>query len=119
VQIRQVIVNLAVNAVQAMPSGGRLQVTTRPHGSQVWLTVKDTGTGMTEHVKQKLFMPFFTTKDSHEGTGLGLSVTHGILIAHGGSIRFESTLGSGSEFIVQLPVHTAVWEAEEPTDEPS
>jgi signal transduction histidine kinase len=112
VQIRQVVLNLAVNAVQAMQGGGTLTVTTRFRGSHVVLMVKDTGVGMTEHVQRKLFMPFFTTK-AQEGTGLGLSVTHGIVTAHGGSIHFESAPGQGSTFEVHLPVKSRPWEAED------
>jgi len=112
VQIRQVVVNLAVNAVQAMSGGGTLTVTTRPQGARVVLCVQDTGTGMTEHVKRKLFMPFFTTK-AQEGTGLGLSVSHGIVTAHGGDIQVESSPGHGATFEVQLPVRAAAGLAEE------
>jgi len=103
-QVNQVLVNLAVNAIQAMPRGGRLTVRTLKEAGYVVLSVEDTGIGMTPDVRRQLFIPFFTTKDVSEGTGLGLSVVHGIVTAHGGSIRVESAVGKGSRFDVRLPV---------------
>jgi signal transduction histidine kinase len=103
-QLRQVLVNLAVNAVQAMPKGGRLAIETRAEGQDVVLEVADTGVGMSEEVQRQIFMPFFTTKDVGQGTGLGLSVVHGIVTAHGGSIEVESRPGRGSRFVVRLPL---------------
>ena len=73
-QIRQVLVNLLVNAVQAMPRGGRLEVETRSEDGHVFVAISDTGMGMSEDTRRKLFAPFFTTKDVGEGTGLGLAV---------------------------------------------
>jgi signal transduction histidine kinase len=104
VQLKQVLVNLAVNAIQAMHDGGTLAVTTRASDGVVAIEVADSGTGMSEDVLKQLFNPFFTTKDVGEGTGLGLSVVHGIVKAHGGEISVESALGKGSKFTVQLPV---------------
>jgi len=104
VQLKQVLVNLAVNAIQAMHDGGTLTVTIRGSGDLVVIEVADTGTGMSEDVLKQLFNPFFTTKDVGEGTGLGLSVVHGIVEAHGGEIYAESVAGEGSKFTVQLPV---------------
>jgi signal transduction histidine kinase len=104
VQLKQVLVNLAVNAVQAMDDGGTLTVTTRGSDDAVIIEVADTGTGMSDDVLKQLFNPFFTTKDVGEGTGLGLSVVHGIVKAHGGEIHVESVVGEGSKFTVQLPV---------------
>jgi signal transduction histidine kinase len=103
-QLQQVLVNLVVNAIQAMPQGGRLTVTTRAGDDHVLLAVEDTGTGMTEEVRDKLFTPFFTTKDIGQGTGLGLPVVHGIVTSHGGSIRVESELGQGARFTIELPI---------------
>jgi len=102
-QLYQVLVNLAVNAVQAMPNGGRLTLKTEPCGDQVHLIVEDTGVGMSQEVLGKLFMPFFTTKDVTEGTGLGLSVVHGIVTSHGGTISVESEVGRGTRFTISLP----------------
>ncbi len=103
VQLKQVLINLAVNAIQAMPNGGTLTISTRAREDVVFIDVADTGTGMTEEVIEQLFNPFFTTKDVGEGTGLGLSVVHGIVQAHRGHIYVESVVGEGSTFTVQLP----------------
>jgi two-component system NtrC family sensor kinase len=103
-QLQQILVNLVVNAVQAMPDGGKLTIKTLGSRDHVWLIIKDTGIGMTEEVKNKLFTPFFTTKDGDQGTGLGLAVVHGIVASHGGSIRVESEVGKGARFEIQLPV---------------
>ncbi|UCE66699.1 MAG: hypothetical protein JSU85_01385 [Candidatus Zixiibacteriota bacterium] len=103
-QIYQVLVNLTVNAMQAMPDGGELTLKTELKGPYVSLTVMDTGVGMDENTKKKIFMPFFTTKDIGEGTGIGLSVVHGIVTSHSGKISFRSEVDKGSSFEVQLPV---------------
>jgi signal transduction histidine kinase len=102
-QLKQVLVNLVVNAIQAMPNGGQLMVATRAGRSSVTLVVEDTGIGMTEEIREKIFLPFFTTKDVSEGTGLGLSVVHGIVNAHGGSIGVESQYDQGTRFEICLP----------------
>jgi signal transduction histidine kinase len=102
-QINQVLVNLVVNAIQAMPGGGRLTVGTRAVDSAAEMRVTDTGSGMSEEVAKKVFLPFFTTKDVDEGTGLGLSVVHGIVTAHEGSIEVTSREGKGTTFTVRLP----------------
>ena len=103
-QLRQVIVNLAVNASQAMPDGGRLVLRTLSRDERVLLVVEDEGVGMSDDVKRQIFVPFFTTKDVGEGTGLGLSVVHGIVVSHGGSIRVENRPGGGTMFEVELPI---------------
>lgn len=103
-QLLQVLVNLVVNALQATPAGGTITVTTGRAGENVVLTVADTGVGMTDEVLGRMFEPFFTTKGVGEGTGLGLSVVHGIVAAHGGSVDVESTPGRGSCFRVLLPI---------------
>jgi two-component system, NtrC family, sensor kinase len=105
-QIQQVVVNLVINAVQAMPQGGRLLVSTRAENGSVVLVVEDTGTGIPEDVLPQIFVPFFTTKDVGQGVGLGLSVVHGIITSHGGTIQVESSVGNGTRFTVQLPVRT-------------
>jgi signal transduction histidine kinase len=102
-QLYQVLVNLAVNAVQAMPDGGMLTLRTESRDDRVLLIVEDTGIGMSEEVLGKLFMPFFTTKDINEGTGLGLSVVHGIVTSHGGEIKVNSRVGQGTRFEISLP----------------
>ncbi len=103
-QMHQVLVNLVVNAIQAMPEGGKLIVETRKKNGFVELRVKDTGTGMSEDIVKQIFLPFFTTKDVNEGTGLGLAVVHGIVKSHNGSIRVDSRPGSGTTFTISLPV---------------
>lgn len=103
-QILQVLVNLVVNAIQAMPHGGRLTISTASEPGAVLLTVEDTGVGMSEEVQAKAFLPFFTTKQPNEGTGLGLPVVHGIVTSHGGTIEVTSKVGIGSLFTVRLPV---------------
>jgi signal transduction histidine kinase len=104
-QLNQVIVNLVVNAVQAMPEGGTLTVRTRADGEFVRLEVEDTGIGMTEETMRSIFLPFFTTKEVGKGTGLGLPVVHGIVTAHGGTVTAESEPGKGSRFEVRIPLH--------------
>lgn len=105
-QLHQVLVNLVVNAIQAMPRGGSLTISTCSKDGTVCLAVEDTGTGMSPEVQKQVFLPFFTTKDVGQGTGLGLSVVHGIVTAHGGSIKVRSELGKGSVFEVCLPIES-------------
>jgi signal transduction histidine kinase len=103
-QLKQVIVNLVVNAIQAMPAGGKLDIRTHTCDDQISIFVEDTGVGMSKAILKQIFLPFFTTKDIGEGTGLGLSVVHGIVTSHGGSIKVDSTLGIGTIFEIRLPV---------------
>ena len=103
-QLHQVLVNLVVNAIQAMPDGGMLTLSTARTDDHISLVVEDTGTGMSDDVIKKLFMPFFTTKDVGEGVGLGLAVVHGIVTGHRGSIEVHSEVGKGSRFEVNLPI---------------
>jgi len=102
-QMRQVLLNLFLNAVQAMPNGGTLRVSLEQEGSQVKLSVTDTGCGILKENLPKLFTPFFTTKEVGEGTGLGLTVTHGIIQEHDGTIFVHSELGKGATFTLVLP----------------
>jgi signal transduction histidine kinase len=102
-QLNQVLVNLVVNALQAMSKGGRLSIETGRQGDGVCLIIEDTGIGMTEETLSKIFTPFFTTKDVGQGTGLGLPVVHGIVTSHGGSIRVKSQVGQGTRFEIRLP----------------
>ncbi len=102
-QLHQALVNLVVNGIQAMPDGGTLVIETRAAEDFVSLMVSDSGCGMTEEVKERLFTPFFTTKDVDQGTGLGLAVVHGIVTAHRGVILVESAPGQGARFEIRLP----------------
>jgi signal transduction histidine kinase len=117
-QLVQVIMNLAVNARDAMPLGGRLTITTRndevaeprgrgprsvPPGSYVVLEVRDTGCGMDEHTLAHLFEPFFTTKGPGQGTGLGLATVYGIIKQSGGAVQVESAPDKGAAFFIYLP----------------
>jgi signal transduction histidine kinase/ActR/RegA family two-component response regulator len=102
-ELREALMNLVFNAIDAMPTGGRLTIRTAIVAGQVFCVVADTGIGMPEDVRQRVFEPFFTTKEE-KGTGLGLSVVYGILTRHGGQIEVHSQVGQGSEFVIRLPM---------------
>ena len=124
-QIQQVLMNLLVNARDAMPRGGQLVVETRnvpgdANGPLVCLSVTDTGTGMSEEVKRHLFEPFYTTKEQGKGTGLGLATVYGIVQQSGGRIEASSAVGKGTTFRVYLPaVRSAAASTEPAVREPS
>ena len=117
-QLNQVLINLCINARDAMPQGGRIDVSAynfladeafarllpdgKP-GSYVCISVADTGTGIPPDILEKIFEPFFTTKEMGQGTGLGLSIVHGIMKNHGGCVQVESEVGKGSTFRLFLP----------------
>jgi len=102
--MRQILLNLVTNAVQAMPQGGRLTVRTLRTGSdRVRLEVQDTGVGIPQAHLHEIFNPFFTTKAPGQGTGLGLFVVHAILHRYGGDVRVASELGVGTTFTIELP----------------
>jgi nitrogen-specific signal transduction histidine kinase/FixJ family two-component response regulator len=105
-ELQQVFLNLLLNAIQAMPHGGKISLQTKflPHESAVQITVSDTGVGIPKQNLSKIFDPFFTTKEKTSGTGLGLSVSYGIIRNHKGTIEVESRLKKGSTFKVFLPV---------------
>lgn len=100
--LRQALTNLFVNAIESMPEGGRLDVETVPRGDTVIIKIRDTGKGIPDDIKSKIFLPFFTTKD--KGIGLGLALVQKVVISHNGSIEFESKEGKGSTFRVSLPL---------------
>ncbi len=108
--LQQVFTNILINSMQAMPEGGDLKVRTRfnppvgEFGGAVEISFTDSGMGIPEENRNKIFEPFFTTKKVGEGTGLGLSVSYGIIRDHGGDIKLESAVGTGSTFTVVLPI---------------
>ncbi|MBN2018043.1 MAG: PAS domain-containing sensor histidine kinase [Candidatus Cloacimonetes bacterium] len=102
-QIHQVLINLIVNALQAMPEGGTITIRTFYDDTHVSLECSDTGIGMSKKVLSQIFNPFFTTKKINEGTGLGLSVVHGIIYSHGGEIKVKSKPGNGTRFTITFP----------------
>jgi two-component system NtrC family sensor kinase len=103
-QLQQVLLNLFLNAAAAMPQGGTLNVTTRVDDSDVTIVVADDGCGIEREHLDQIFDPFFTTKPVGQGTGLGLSVSYGIIEQHGGSIEVDSEPGRGSTFTIRLPI---------------
>jgi len=106
-QLIQVLINLVVNSLHAMPEGGRLRLSLDRENNHVRLGVSDTGHGMPEEIRSKIFDPFFTTKDFGKGTGLGLTVVKGIVEEHGGTIAVESIVGQGTTFWIRLPLDRA------------
>ncbi len=110
-QVEQVLMNLAVNARDAMAEGGRLGLRTGQVGEgEVFIDVEDSGIGIPPELRERIFEPFFTTKDQGSGTGLGLAVVHGIVTQHGGRVEVESEPGHGSRFRVVLPRRQPGWE---------
>jgi PAS domain S-box-containing protein len=103
-QMRQVLLNIVKNAIEAMPRGGTLTISTRKENGRLRILVRDTGIGMSEQIKQKIFDAFFTTKEQVRGVGLGLSVCYGIVQDHGGEIQVESVPEKGSTFLIILPI---------------
>jgi signal transduction histidine kinase len=105
-KLQQVFLNLFLNAKDAMPQGGTLTVSTA-NGDGVKVMVSDTGTGIAQEHIQRIYDPFFTTKNGNigrRGTGLGLSVTYGIIQEHAGKIEVDSRVGEGTTFVVEFPL---------------
>ncbi len=114
-QMEQLLLNLVLNAIQAMPRGGTLTLRSRTYPDRVAVEVGDTGVGIAQEIRDRIFDPFFTTREVGQGTGLGLSVSYGIVQAHGGAIFVNSEVGKGSRFTVVLPVRQHDEKAEVPT----
>lgn len=106
-QVHQVLVNILLNAVDAMENekNPQVEIVTRRSDSVIELSIRDTGVGISEEVQNRIFEPFYTTKEVGRGTGLGLSVSHGIITKMGGTITVDSEQGEGAEFIIKLPVN--------------
>ncbi|MGH7322623.1 MAG: ATP-binding protein [Candidatus Rokuibacteriota bacterium] len=100
-ELREVLINLVLNAADAMPQGGSIRLATRRQGDRAGLSVSDTGTGIPPELRRRIFEPFFTTKET--GTGLGLSIVSGIVSSYGGTIDVESEAGRGTTFTIRLP----------------
>ena len=114
-ELREVLVNMVFNAIDAMPEGGMLTLSTRTEGDSVVIKIIDTGVGMYPEVRSRIFDPFFTTKGK-AGLGLGLAVSFGIIRRHGGNIEVESHYGSGTEFRITLPVAKIAQETVTPSE---
>jgi two-component system NtrC family sensor kinase len=102
-QLEQVLLNLSLNALEAMPNGGRLSIQTLAEGDKVIIKVVDTGCGIKQEHLDEVFEPFFSTKPVGTGTGLGLSVSYGIIEQHGGTLEAESQEGQGTTMTITLP----------------
>jgi signal transduction histidine kinase len=113
-KMRQVFMNLIMNAFQSINGGGRITVGTRDDAARggFWVSVSDTGVGISDDARESIFDPFFTTKEPGQGTGLGLSVSYGIIQEHRGDISFESEMGKGTTFTIWLPKGTREDEAD-------
>lgn len=108
IKLQQVVINLLLNARDSMPEGGEIRIETRNAGESVLCRISDSGSGIPRAVLPKIFDPFFTTKKIGQGTGLGLSVSYGIISEHKGNIEVESEVGAGTTFIITLPARRAV-----------
>ena len=106
-QLQQVVINLVINARDAMPNGGTLSIATASRGELVELAVSDTGSGIPAEILERIWDPFFTTKDAGKGTGLGLATVQGIVAQSGGRITVESQPGRGARFVLSFPRSTA------------
>jgi two-component system NtrC family sensor kinase len=106
-QLNQVFMNLLVNAAHAIEAQGTITLRTGATGEEVWIEIEDTGCGIPEQIRTRIFDPFYTTKPVGKGTGLGLSISYGIIQKHGGRIDLESEVGKGSTFRIFLPIKPA------------
>ncbi|MBB6183290.1 sensor histidine kinase [Oleiagrimonas soli] len=111
-ELNQVLMNILVNATQAVDADGAIEIHTEASGDHVTLRISDNGSGMDAATQQRIFEPFFTTKEVGKGTGLGLSISYGIIQKHGGRIEVDSVVGQGTTFIITLPLRQANHTAE-------
>ncbi len=107
-KLQQVLVNLFLNARDAMPTGGKLKVQTARNDTMVVVDITDTGVGISEEDIKRIYDPFFTTKGTGKGTGLGLAVTYGIIQEHGGRIFVDRSPGAGTHFRLKLPTRQSL-----------
>lgn len=106
-ELQQVFINLALNALDAMPDGGKLSVRAKRREASILVSFRDTGCGISEEVGRRMFEPFFTTKGPGQGTGLGLAVSYGIIQKHGGAIDYDSVPEEGTTFTIRLPLRNS------------
>lgn len=105
IHVQQTMVNLLMNAAQAMPEGGRIQIKTGMNDQYVFITITDTGVGIKDEDLDRIFEPFFTTKEKELGTGLGLSLCKRLIEANAGKIEVESKVGEGTTFTIMIPIN--------------
>ncbi len=105
--VRGALLNVIINAIQAMPEGGELSVSTQQRNNHLEIAVSDTGSGISEEIRSRIFNPFFTTKKML-GTGLGLSIVYKAIQAHGGTVKFDSEVNRGTTFTIGLPIETTM-----------
>lgn len=110
-ELREAVINVVFNAVDAMPDGGVITIRTEARGDDAFIEISDTGNGMTEEVRRRCLEPFFTTKGEH-GTGMGLAMVYGIIHRHGGSMDIRSTLGIGTTISFTMPRHVPAGETD-------
>ena len=104
-QLKQVVLNLALNGLDAVERGGWVRIATRPCGAAAEISVRDNGGGIPTDIRDRVFEPFFSTKPPEKGTGLGLALCHDLVRENGGEIELrESTVGVGAEFVIRLPL---------------
>ena len=111
-EIREVFINMIANAIDAMPKGGIIEIVTKNMASRVIIEIRDNGVGMSSQIQKRIFEPFFTTKGNN-GSGLGLSISHNIILSHSGSMEVESKENKGTSFIVKLPICEEIVKSDE------
>ena len=116
-RLQEALLNLLLNAIQAVDGAGDVTLSARTENGQAVVTVADTGPGIPEAIQSRIFDPFYTTKEEGKGTGLGLSIVYGIVEKHAGSIAVDSAPGRGASFVIRLPL--AVEPREAPAEAPA